>query len=193
MDQAPGSYMPPSSPPNDAPNHRLGYAVGLAEIALSDAPLSITKPNSPNIGDSETRGMVVFATPDGFGMGPRTMLATCRNATLGNHVSHVIRIGSQKQVNRIAARRVVTAVTHEETIRDGASDLLPSEAVRVPTSIASAQIPITLGQSSQPRPASARAASGVNLGPESLVSFHISEPSGPRWVQRAKSWPHRGP
>lgn len=65
-------------------------------------------------------------------------------ATLASHVVHVVLVGSEEQVFRIAAGRYVAAVTDFHSLRDWTLEVMIGEFVRSPDPlIRSSKLPVS--------------------------------------------------
>jgi hypothetical protein len=105
---------------------------------------------------------------------------------LGRHVGHVDGVAAEKQVGRVAARRIVAAVADIHALRDRTAGQAVGDAVRVRPSFAIPYPAVALGVplGSQPRPATVRVAL-VNPRPEPAGEVRQSAaevPAAPRAV-----------
>lgn len=113
-----------------------------------------------------------------------------RVAVLLNAIGHVLALRSEKQMSRVAARRIVAAVANVEAAMDGSVHKLEGESMRPHNGMRSrVEVAIALPHSaSDPRPAASRAARPIDLRPEPLLDRFGFPSRHHMIVHRARDW-----
>jgi hypothetical protein len=115
----------PSFSSNDSSNGGLSNSVFFTEFALTEPASTVFRNNFRCLSVCKFRGLV-FLTESTFVWVSAGVHSV---ASLIKHVSHVLFVGSKKQVIGIATRTVVTMVAYAESFRNCAKRQLPRHPV----------------------------------------------------------------
>lgn len=90
---------------------------------------SIAASNFDDLFIGQLRCAIVFTTRAVLRVGMLSALIATRRSALNRHIVHIVGMRAQKQMVRANARRIVTFVTHFQSVWDSAVMQLPRKAV----------------------------------------------------------------
>lgn len=137
--------MSPRLPIKYLPNSSTGDTVLSSEVGAS------RRVQCKRFTDGKHFGSREFGLPMSLSADYTIWFGDIRPTSLLVHISHIVLLGTQKQMAEPHARRVITGVTHEVTFWDRPHHIFPRQACGPPDSPVIVQSPIAKNVS-RPRP-----------------------------------------
>lgn len=157
----------PVPPMDDQSHHSLADPIFAGELSRRNAARCVALAQRDHLLVCQFGVRVLLTAQQVLRMQPGTVLVSASRAAFGRAVTGIVKIGAQKEMRWVTARRVVTSMEDIETRWDGTVLKLPSNPMRSLVPATNSQYAVTLATTTAcPGPTTVRVAGLSDMFPE---------------------------